>query len=252
METARGTLILLRHGESTFNATKTFTGLLDADLTPAGAAQVGEAARLVAEAGLTPSILATSPMRRALRTTTLFMDALGLAPARAAVTWRLSERDYGCLTGVPKAEARRRYGEDAFFTWRRTLHGRPPAASEEQRQSWTNPPPVADHGPLTPGQGESLADVVERVRPLWEDVLAPQFRVRPASIAVVAHGNSLRALCAIISGLSETETEELNIPAGHPLVFDVVDGAVQPRSGVYLDAAIAHAAAAAVAAEGGT
>lgn len=246
------TVVLLRHGESTFNASQVFTGLLDADLTDAGAAQLAVAAGLCRAAGILPTVVLTSPMRRALRTTELFCEGLGLPPAHAAVTWRLCERDYGCLTGMAKADARETYGEDAFFTWRRTIDGRPPAASPAQIATWVNPPPVADHGPIVPGSGEALADVIERVRPLWEDVLAPHLARTGETVVVIAHGNSLRALCHLVFGLGEAETENLNIPAGHPLVFTLEGGVPAPRLGRYLDEASAHRAADAVAAEGGT
>ncbi|HHW82831.1 MAG TPA: 2,3-bisphosphoglycerate-dependent phosphoglycerate mutase, partial [Actinomycetales bacterium] len=128
-----GTLVILRHGESVFNAAQIFTGLLDADVTPAGLAQVDEAARLMVGAGLVPHHVVTSPMVRAVRTADRLLEALvdlgALDSADSlpvSVTWRLNERDYGILTGVPKAISRARYGEEAFFTWRRTLHGRPP------------------------------------------------------------------------------------------------------------------------------
>lgn len=244
-----GVLVLLRHGESTFNAARVFTGLLDADLTPAGEAQVGVAASLIADAGLRPEVLVTSPMRRASRTAELLFGALGLVP-ETIVSWRLVERDYGCLTRVSKADARRQYGEESFFAWRRTVRGRPPAASAAQRASWVDPPPVAESGPLVPGCGESLADVVERVLPVWEDLLLPRLRAGE-TVAVVSHGNTLRALVTDMLGLPDVDAEHLNIPAGHPLVFQVSpDGRV--GGGRYLDSGAAAVATAAVAAEGGT
>ncbi|MDO5494505.1 MAG: 2,3-bisphosphoglycerate-dependent phosphoglycerate mutase [bacterium] len=266
-----GYLVILRHGESTFNAAQVFTGLLDADVTAAGLAQVVEAARLMVQAGLTPERIVTSPMLRALRTTERLIAELGslgalpeappssgsplfpddgASPLPIHVSWRLNERDYGILTGVPKAEARERYGEDAFFTWRRTLHGRPPAATPEQAAGWTAPPPVAERGTLVPGQGESLADVIDRVTPFWE-WLAPQVE-SGACIGLVAHGNTLRALAAVMDGLGASEVEELNIPAGHPLVYRVHGGLASPRGGFYLDDDAAQIAADKVAAEGGT
>lgn len=244
-----GVLVLLRHGESTFNAARVFTGLLDADLTEAGERQVGVAARLMADAGVRPTLLVTSPMRRAARTAELLFTALGYAP-ETIVTWRLVERDYGCLTRVSKHDARETWGEEAFFAWRRTLHGRPPAASDEQRASWVDPPPVADSGPLVPGQGESLADVILRVMPVWQTVLLPPLR-EGRTVAVVAHGNTLRALVTDMLGLSDVDAEHLNIPAGHPLVFRV-SPAGRVGGGRYLDGVAAALATEAVAAEGGT
>jgi len=247
-------LMLLRHGESTLNASSTFTGLLDAPLTPAGEAQLGVAASLIAEAGLRPDLIVTTPMVRARRTTDLVLGGLGLATdaggVREVVTWRLVERDYGCLTGLPKSDARALLGEEAFFTLRRTMNGRPPAASGEQADSWPLAP-VADRGPLVPGAGESLADVVRRVRPAWEELIRPALEAGEV-VFVVAHGNSLRALCSTMEHLSDAETECLNIPAGHPLVYEFRDGVLLPRGGRYLDHAAARTAASLVAAEGGT
>lgn len=249
MATNDGVLVLLRHGESTFNASQTFTGLLDADLTAAGEHQVGIAAHLLADADLHPTLLVTSPMLRAARTAELLFGHLGEIP-ETILTWRLVERDYGCLTRVSKADARERHGEDAFFTWRRTMHGRPPAASEAQRASWTDPPPVPDSGPLTPGCGESLADVVARVEPVWREVLVPRLRAGE-TVAVVSHGNTLRGLVTVMEHLSDTAAEQLNIPAGHPLVYRLAsDGTLS--EGAYLDEESAAVATAAVAAEGGT
>ncbi|MDO5534976.1 MAG: 2,3-bisphosphoglycerate-dependent phosphoglycerate mutase [Propionibacteriaceae bacterium] len=245
-----GTLVLLRHGESTFNAAAVFTGLLDADLTEGGARQVEVAAGLMAGAGLSVDLLVVSPMVRAVRTASLLFDALGHQPAETIATWRLVERDYGCLTHVSKVEARERYGEEAFFTWRRTVHGRPPAASADQRATWVDPPPVPESGPLVAGDGESLADVIARVLPVWTDVLAPRLRAGQ-TVLVASHGNTLRALVTALLSLPDAEAEQLNIPAGHPLVFDVdARGAV--AAGRYLDEDAAAVAEAAVAAEGGT
>ncbi len=246
----RGRLLLLRHGESTFNAESRFTGLLDVPLSPAGEAQVGVAAALISDAHLRPDLLVTTPMVRARRTTELLLAGLGLTGIPELVTWRLVERDYGCLTGMPKTDARALLGEEAFFTLRRTMHGRPPAVSPAQEATWPLPP-VADRGPLVPGAGESLADVVARVRPVWEETLLPAL-TRGDTVFVVAHGNSLRALASCMEHLTDSETEALNIPAGHPLVYAVENARVSPRGGTYLDAGAAARASAIVAAEGGT
>lgn len=246
----RPALLLLRHGESTFNASGTFTGLLDVPLSPAGERQVAVAARLIDGAGLRPDLLISTPMLRARRTADLLLAALGLTGVPSVITWRLVERDYGCLTGMSKTDARALLGEDAFFTLRRTMAGRPPAASPSQTASWPVAP-VADRGPLQPGAGESLADVVTRVRPVWTETIEPAL-ARGDNVFVVAHGNSLRALCSIADKLTDAETEALNIPAGHPLVYRWDGHQVTPRGGSYLDAGAAETASAIVAAEGGT
>lgn len=242
--------MLLRHGETTFNAGQVFTGLLDAGLTPAGQAQVAVAARLIAVAGLVPDVVWQSTMLRARRTTELLLGHLGLADVPIHESWRLVERAYGCLTRTSKTEARQRYGEDAFFAWRRTMHGRPPHADAATVATWSDPAPVLDRGPLPAGIGESLADVVERVQPLWREEILPRAERPGSTVFVTAHGNTLRALASVMHGLSDVEVEHLNIPAGHPYVVTVTPGAVgAPR---YLDPHTAHHAAAAVAAEGGT
>ncbi|WP_316667722.1 2,3-bisphosphoglycerate-dependent phosphoglycerate mutase [uncultured Propionibacterium sp.] len=246
----RRTLVLVRHGESCYNAEQIFTGLLDVDLSPRGSAQIGTASRLMADAGLRPRLMVTSPLLRASRTAE-GIHRLLCPDAPLHVDWRLAERDYGCLTGVSKRECRSRWGEKAFFVWRRTLPGKPPAATEEQRVTWRGLD-GAGLGPLRPGMSESLADVVERVRPLWAR-LRGRLVAAEGPIAVVAHGNSLRALCLLICGLGAAEVERLNVPAAQPLVFRFGErGEPLDRAGVYLDPDTARIEAARVAAEGGT
>lgn len=243
-----GTLMLLRHGETTFNAASVFTGLLDAPLAPSGEAQVAVAASLIAAEGLVPDVVSQSTMLRATHTTELLLDHLG-HDVEVRSTWRMVERAYGCLTGISKSEARHRYGEEAFFAWRRTVAGRPPAASHDQVATWVDPAPVPERGPLEAGVGESLADVAIRVLPFWQEAIEPQL-VGGRTVFVVAHGNTLRALASVVFGLPDERVEHLNIPAGHPLLVPVDAGRLgQPR---YLDPDAAATAAAAVAAEGGT
>ena len=244
-----GTLLLLRHGESVYNARQIFTGLLDAGLTEGGETQVGVAAALIRAEGIAPDVVWQSTMLRSLRTTELLMGHLGLADFPLRSTWRLVERAYGVMTNMPKAAARSVYGERAFHEWRRTINGRPPHADADQVATWTDPAPVAERGPLEAGVGESLADVVDRVRPWWEGDVMPALE-RGETVFVVAHGNTLRALADLVLALTDEQVEELNIPAGHPLVIEFADGtAGAPR---YLDPEVAALAAAAVAAEGGT
>lgn len=245
-----GTLTLLRHGESTYNAARVFTGLLDVDLSPLGERQAREAGRLLAEHAVVPDLVLSSPLRRARRTADAVLAELG-CDVPLVEEWRLEERDYGVLTGVPKRQVVERYGHDTFFAWRRTLHGRPPAADPSEVATWglvsTRPP-----GLPAPGSGESLHDVIERVRPCWEGEIRSGLG-DGRSVLVVAHGNSLRALCALIDDLDEDELEQLNLPAGQPLRYDATpDGRVGPRGGRYLDPVAARAGAALIAAEGGT
>ena len=240
--------MLVRHGETTFNAAQVFTGLLDAPLASSGEAQVEVAADLIRAEGLVPDLVWQSTMLRASRTTELLLGHLAMDP-EVRSTWRLVERAYGCLTNVSKHDARERFGEEAFFTWRRTLNGRPPAASPEQVAGWHDPAPVADRGPLDAGIGESLSDVMLRVEPWWTDELEPALAAGQ-TVFLVAHGNTLRALAALVAGMTDEQVERLNIPAGHPLVVPWSDGRLGTAR--YLDSDAAHVAAAMVAAEGGT
>jgi len=245
-----GSLVLLRHGESTANAAQEFTGLLDVELTYLGAQQARAAARLLAASDCVPDLVLTSPLRRARQTAQDVLAELGL-DVSVLELWRLEERDYGVLTGVGKRRAWEKYGPDRFVEWRRTLNGRPPAASPGQIASWnlvsTRPPDLR-----APGSGESLQDVVDRVRPCWENDIRPRLREGHRAL-VVAHGNSLRALCAVIDGLDDVELASLNLPPGQPLRYDVgPDGGLLPRAGRFLDAVAAEAAASTIASEGGT
>lgn len=246
-----GSLVVLRHGQSTANASRTFTGLLDVDLTERGGEQARAAAHLLAADGVRPDLVVTSPMRRAARTTELVVEAGGLQDVPVRASWRLAERDYGSLTGVGKSEARARYGPEGYVTVRRTLDGDPGPATDGQREGW--PPAYRDAGSglPVPGAGETLRDVVRRVEPLWHEVRATV--TDGATVMVVAHGNSLRALCLLVDDLSAHEVQELNLPPAQPLRYDVTaDGGLGPRGGRYLDAATARRAAEVIAAEGGT
>jgi 2,3-bisphosphoglycerate-dependent phosphoglycerate mutase len=247
-----GRLVLLRHGESVANAAKEFTGRSDVGLTAHGLEQARVAARLLDEADLVPDVVLTSPMVRALRTAEAVRDEL--AASRDVVVplteqWRLVERDYGFLTGMAKEEARERLGPEEFVSLRRTRHGRPHPLDdgEDPRldlfESTTG-------GLVRAGQGESLQDVVERVAPCWFEARA--LLADGAVVLVVAHGNSLRALSAVVDDLTDEEVLHLNLPQAQPLVYELRDGVPAPRGGRYLDPATAHAVAAAIAREGGT
>lgn len=260
-----GLLVLLRHGESTANAEGSFTGLRDVDLSEHGVEQSHLAAALLAAAGVRPDAVVTSTMLRARRTAELVLGDLHDLEAAVQSSWRLNERDYGVLTGMPKREVREHYGPERFHAWRRTLHGRPPPMPPEQRPGvgFVAHGAGADDGDLArsdwagsrasePGDGESLHDVVRRVRPLWTGPLLERLRAGE-TVLVVGHGNSLRALSAIIDDLGDTELEELNLPTAQPIVYDVgPDGRVSPRGGRYLDPDQAVLAAIRIAFEGGT
>jgi 2,3-bisphosphoglycerate-dependent phosphoglycerate mutase len=258
-----GRLVLLRHGESTANADGSFTGLRDVDLSERGVRQSDAAAALLAAEGIRPDAVFTSQMRRARHTVERVLADLQDLEAPVFVTWRLNERDYGVLTGMPKREVRERYGADLFHTWRRTLDGKPPPMPREERGAFHFVPhgevdelegvQVDDDGagPAAPGDGESLHDVVLRVRPLWTGPLLGRLG-KGETVLVIAHGNSLRALCSIVDDLSDEELEELNLPTAEPIVYDVSDGRASPRGGRYLDPDRGVLSAIRIAFEGGT
>lgn len=248
---SRGVLVLLRHGESVANAAQEFTGLLDVGLTERGVEQARAAARLLVGHGVLPDLVVTSPMLRSVATTEVVVDEAGLGTVPVRRSWRLAERDYGHLTGVAKSRARELYGAHEYVTVRRTLDGRPPAATAEQSAAWAHAFTDPSSGLPTPGAGESLRDVIARVDPQWVELRAAA--AAGSTVLVVAHGNSLRALCTLVDRLSPDEVMALNLPPAQPLVYEVTsDGSTRPRGGRYLDPTTALAAATVIAHEGGT
>lgn len=245
-----GRLLLLRHGESTANAAGTFTGILDVALTPRGAEQAEAAGALLRRADIIPDLTLTSTLQRTVHTAELVSDVLGRDIPTEAL-WQLNERNYGALTGMTKADARAALCEVAFTSIRRSRTGRPPAMPartwlELRSASALRGLPVA-----AVRRTESLADVIDRVRPVLTRWIVPALRAG-RTVLVVAHGNSLRALCVVVDGLTDPELEGLNLPTGQPLLYRLQpDGNLSPRGGAFLDPA-AHDAAALVAAEGGT
>lgn len=240
-----GQLVLLRHGESTYNAEQRFTGLLDVPMTTYGIQQCHEAADLLISEGIQPDLVVTTGLERAWRTAEVICQRMVLPTAER--WWRLCERDYGWLTNLPKTLVRQMFGDQAFFEWRRTIDGKPPTAPAPLVKSWGVLARTADVGPLRPGMSESLREVIERVRPAWQQLRAQMLAGR--HVLVSAHGNSLRALCALVENLDDHQVEKLNLPSGQPMVYTFIDGQVSAR---YLDPSTALARAAAVAAEGGT
>ncbi|MFE6668454.1 2,3-diphosphoglycerate-dependent phosphoglycerate mutase [Streptomyces sp. NPDC057697] len=248
--TAPGTLILLRHGQSTTNAQGRFTGWADVPLTPHGERQAERAAELLARDGLVPGLVHTSVLRRTIRTADILLSRLDRAWVPVHRTWRLNERQYGALTGRVKREVRREAGPSRYRAWRRSPTGAPgPLAADALARLREDPryACLADGGPPVV---ESFADVVARVAPYWTDVLAAQLRTG-RTVLVVAHGNALRALVTLLDRLTGPEAEHLNIPTGAPLYYRF-DAALRPtvRGGRYAEPGAARAAAEAVAAEG--
>ena len=242
------TLVLLRHGESEWNASNQFTGWVDVDLTDRGRTEALRSGELLAEHHLLPEVLYTSLLRRAISTANLALDVADRHWIPVRRSWRLNERHYGALQGLDKAETKQKYGEDQFMAWRRSYDTPPPPIERGSRFSQDADPRYADigGGPLT----ECLADVVARFLPYFTDVVVPDLR-SGKTVLIVAHGNSLRALVKYLDGMSDEDVVGLNIPTGIPLRYDLdVDLRPKVTGGNYLDPKAAAAGAAAVASQG--
>jgi 2,3-bisphosphoglycerate-dependent phosphoglycerate mutase len=243
-----GTLVLLRHGESEWNALNLFTGWVDVDLNERGRAEAVRSGELLIEHGLLPDVVYTSVLRRAINTANLTLDVADRHWIPVHRNWRLNERHYGALQGLDKAETRAKYGEEQFMAWRRSYDIPPPPIEPGSTYSQDADPRYANigGGPLT----ECLADVVARFLPYYTDVILPDVRLGK-TVLIAAHGNSLRALVKYLDGMSDEEVVGLNIPTGIPLRYDL-DAGLKPKiiGGTYLDPEAAAAGAAAVAAQG--
>ncbi|MCA1584056.1 MAG: 2,3-diphosphoglycerate-dependent phosphoglycerate mutase [Acidobacteria bacterium] len=239
-------LVLLRHGESTWNKENRFTGWTDVDLTDKGRLEATEAARLLKEGGYTFDVAFTSVLTRAIRTCWITRDEMDLLWIPVKKSWRLNERHYGALQGLNKAETAAAHGEDQVKIWRRSYDiPPPPLAPDDPRhpQREARYRDVAPHDlPLT----ESLKDTVARFLPCWHEVIAPPIR-SGARVLITAHGNSLRALVKFLDHVSDEAIVELNIPTGIPLVYEL-DDSLKPIRHFYLgDPEAAKRAAEAVA-----
>jgi 2,3-bisphosphoglycerate-dependent phosphoglycerate mutase len=243
------TLVLLRHGESTWNKENRFTGWTDVDLTEKGRAEATEAGRLLKAEGFAFDVAYTSVLKRALRTCWMVLDELDLLWLPVCRSWRLNERHYGALQGLNKAETAAQHGEEQVKIWRRSYDIPPPPLSRDDPRHAARDPRYAalppDDLPLT----ESLKDTVARFLPYWDDTIAPAIR-SGKRVLIVAHGNSLRALVKHLDQISDADILELNIPTGIPLVYDL-DERLRPDGHRYLgDAQAAKDAAEAVARQG--
>jgi 2,3-bisphosphoglycerate-dependent phosphoglycerate mutase len=232
-------LILLRHGESEANAGNSFSGWLDVPLSERGRAEAARAGALLVERGITPAAVHTSVLVRAVDTADIVMARFGGAgPIRRS--WRLNERHYGALQGRGRAEIRARYGDAQFARWRRSYDAAPPPLPVDDPASPRRDPRYADVPPGDLPASESLADVRRRLVPYWAESIAPDLAAG-ATVLVVAHSNSLRALCMYLDRLTPAEVESLNIPTGVPLRYWLgQDRCPVPRSGRYLDSAAAE------------
>jgi 2,3-bisphosphoglycerate-dependent phosphoglycerate mutase len=215
-------LVLLRHGQSTWNLENRFTGWTDVDLTPAGVAEAQRAARLLREEGFSFDEAYTSVLKRAIRTLWLVLDGMDLMWIPVIRDWRLNERHYGALQGLNKAEMAEKYGAEQVLQWRRSYATPPPPLSPDDPRHPSHDPRYAGVPPGTLPQCESLADTVARFLPAWNEVIAPRVRAG-RRVLLAAHGNSLRALVKYLDAMSEEEVVGLNIPTGIPLVYELDD-----------------------------
>ena len=240
------TLILLRHGESEWNAKNQFTGWVDVDINEKGIGEAKRGAELLKAENLLPDVVHTSVQRRAIHTAYLALDGCDRHWIPVKRSWRLNERHYGDLQGKNKAQTLEQYGEEQFMLWRRSYDTPPPPIAADGEFSQFNDPRYAElpseERPLT----ECLADVVERMLPYWYDAIVPDLRLGQVTL-VVAHGNSLRALVKHLDGISDADIAGLNIPTGIPLLYELDDD-LRPVTpgGRYLDPDAAAAAIEAV------
>ncbi len=243
------TLVLLRHGESTWNRENRFTGWTDVDLSETGTTEAHEAGRLLRAEGFRFDVAYTSVLKRAIRTLWIALDEMDQMWLPVVNSWRLNERHYGALQGLNKAETAAKFGDEQVKVWRRSYDVPPPALAEDDERFPGRDPRYGGVAAADLPRCESLKDTVARFLPFWESDIAPALR-RGERVLVAAHGNSLRALVKYLDGISDAEIVGLNIPTGVPLAYDLDDD-LRPRSSRYLgDPAKVAAAAAAVAAQG--
>jgi 2,3-bisphosphoglycerate-dependent phosphoglycerate mutase len=246
---AEYTLILLRHGNSTWNQENRFTGWVDVDLSDQGRQEAKRAGELLAESGLKPDLLYTSKLKRAINTANIALAEAERSWIDVKRDWRLNERHYGDLQGKDKAETLAEYGPEQFQIWRRSFDVPPPPISDESEYSQAHDERYAELGNNIP-KTECLKDVLIRMMPLWENEISKDL-LSGKTVLVTAHGNSLRALVKHLDGISDADIAELNIPTGIPLVYKL-DANLKPlvKGGEYLDPEAAAAGAAAVANQG--
>ncbi len=244
-------LVLLRHGESTWNLENRFTGWTDVDLTDKGKAEAVQAGELMAEEGLVFDVVHTSLQLRAIKTVDLALEAMSLHWIPVKRHWRLNERHYGALQGLDKKETAERHGKEQVHVWRRSYDTPPPALDWDDERHPRHDPRYASLAPEQLPATECLKDVVDRMLPYWYDAIVPDLR-DGKRLLIGAHGNSLRALVKHLDGIADDVIPELNIPTGIPLVYEL-DGDLRPVGpGRYLgDEEAARRAAEAVAKQAG-
>lgn len=225
-------IVLLRHGESTWNKENRFTGWTDVELSEKGVSEAHEAGKLLKKDGYNFELVFTSVLKRAIGTMEIVLDEMGLQNLPVVKSWRLNERHYGALQGLNKSETAEKYGEEQVKLWRRSYDTQPPALTKDDERYPGNDPMYKDLNekelPLT----ECLKDTVERFLPYWEEKIAPEVK-NGKNVLVVAHGNSLRALVKYLDNVSDEEITGLNIPTGVPLVYEL-DENLKPIRHYYL------------------
>jgi len=243
------TLVLVRHGQSTWNLENRFTGWTDVDLSPTGVEEATAAAHALKEGGYDFDIAYTSVLKRAIRTLWIILDQMDLMWIPVVRSWRLNERHYGALQGLNKAEMAAQHSEEQVYIWRRSYDVPPPPLDESDPRHPSHDRRYAELSAEELPATECLKDTVKRMLPYWHETIAPNVRAGKR-VLIVAHGNSLRALVKYLDGISDEDIPALNIPTGIPLVYDL-DDELRPIRSFYLGDPDAVAAAMhAVAAQG--
>lgn len=242
-------IVLLRHGESTWNLENRFTGWTDVDLSEKGLAEAKMAGQLLKEGGYVFDLAFTSVLKRAIRTLWITLDGMDMMYIPVINSWRLNERHYGALQGLNKAEMAKQYGEEQVHVWRRSYDIQPPALEKTDPRFPGFDPRYKNLTPNYLPQTECLKDTVERFLPLWHERIVPEIQAGKR-IIIAAHGNSLRALVKYLDNIPENEIVSLNIPTGVPLVYELTED-LKPIKHFYLgDQAAIEAAMKAVANQG--
>jgi 2,3-bisphosphoglycerate-dependent phosphoglycerate mutase len=225
-------MVLIRHGQSTWNKENRFTGWTDVDLTEQGVREAREAGTILKEKDFTFDIAFTSVLKRAIRTLWIVLDRMDLMWLPVVNSWRLNERHYGALQGLNKAETAQKYGEEQVHIWRRSYDTRPPALETADARYPGKDPKYRDLDPKDLPVTECLKDTVDRFLPYWHESMVPELK-KGRKILVSAHGNSLRALVKYLDQISDDEITQLNIPTGIPLIYELSDD-LKPLRHYYL------------------
>ncbi len=226
------TLVLVRHGESTWNKENRFTGWTDVDLSDKGREEARSAGKILKEKGFVFDVAYTSVLKRAIRTLWSVMDEMDLMWIPVYNSWRLNERHYGALQGLNKSETAAKYGDQQVLIWRRSYDIQPPALEKTDERFPGHEPRYKNLKPEEIPAAECLKDTVDRFLPYWHETIAPAIK-SGKRVIIVAHGNSLRALVKYLDNISEESIVELNIPTGMPLVYEL-DADLEPLKSYYL------------------